>query len=179
MLRNSTRLHFCCWHCNIHAPTLAFEYFIIVFVLQAAGDLCLHKLGANLYERIKKECEIHIAEKISALVGQSPDLVVFLSLIQRTWQDFCDQMLIIRGIALLLDVKYVKNVANICSVWDMGLQLFRKHLSLSPEIEHKTVTGLLRLIESERYACSSVITSVSDMCTSLSILLPFVNLSCD
>ncbi|ONM10023.1 Cullin-4 [Zea mays] len=117
---------------------------------QAAGDLCLHKLGANLYERIKKECEIHIAEKISALVGQSPDLVVFLSLVQRTWQDFCDQMLIIRGIALLLDVKYVKNVANICSVWDMGLQLFRKHLSLSPEIEHKTVTGLLRLIESER-----------------------------
>lgn len=46
-------------------------------------------------------------------------------------------MLIIRGIALLLDVKYVKNVANICSVWDMGLQLFRKHLPLSPEIEHK------------------------------------------
>jgi len=77
-------------------------------------------------------------------------LVVFLSLVQRTWQDFCDQMLIIRGIALLLDVKYVKNVANICSGWDMGLQLFRKHLSLSPEIEHKTVTGLLRLIESER-----------------------------
>lgn len=70
-------------YCNIHAPTLAFEYFIIVFVLQAAGDLCLHKLGANLYERIKKECEIHIAEKISALVGQSPDLVVFLSLVQK------------------------------------------------------------------------------------------------
>ncbi|KQK12851.1 cullin-4 [Brachypodium distachyon] len=117
---------------------------------QAAGDLCLHKLGANLYERVKKECEIHIAAKISALVGQSPDLVVFLSLVHRTWQDFCDQMLIIRGIALLLDVKYVKNIANLCSVWDMGLQLFRKHVSLSPEIEHKTVTGLLRLIESER-----------------------------
>jgi hypothetical protein len=98
-------------------------------------------------------------ERISALVGQSPDLVVFLSLVQRTWQDFCDQMLIIRGIALLLDVKYVKNVANLSSVWDMGLQLFRKHISLSPEIEHKTVTGLLRLIESERYACSSVANS--------------------
>lgn len=96
-------------------------------------------------------------------MGQSPDLVVFLSLVQRTWQDFCNQMLIIRGIALLLDVKYVKNVANICSVWDMGLQLFRKHLSLSPEIEHKTVTGLLRLIESERYGCSSVIDPVSDL----------------
>ena len=112
-------------------------------------------------------------------MGQSPDLVVFLSLVQRTWQDFCDQMLIIRGIALLLDVKYVKNVANICSVWDMGLQLFRKHLSLSPEIEHKTVTGLLRLIESERYGCSSVISSVCDMCTSCSNLLLSVTSFCD
>jgi cullin 4 len=100
-------------------------------------------------------------------VGQSPDLVVFLSLVQRTWQDFCDQMLIIRGIALLLDVKYVKNVANICSVWDMGLQLFCKHLSLSPEIDHKTVTGLLRLIESERYAYSSVISSINHICSPL------------
>jgi hypothetical protein len=97
-------------------------------------------------------------------VGQSPDLVVFLSLVQRTWQDFCDQMLIIRGIALLLDVKYVKNVPNLSSVWDMGLQLFRKHISLSPEIEHKTVTGLLRLIESERYDCSSVVYSCA-ICT--------------
>ena len=94
-------------------------------------------------------------------MGQSPDLVVFLSLVERTWQDFCDQMLIIRGIALLLDVKYVKNVANLSSVWDMGLQLFRKHISLSPEIEHKTVTGLLRLIESERYACFSVVNFLS------------------
>ncbi|RWW10094.1 hypothetical protein BHE74_00045593 [Ensete ventricosum] len=29
-------------------------------------------------------------------------------------------------------------------------QLFRKHLALSPEVEHKVVTGLLRLIEKER-----------------------------
>jgi cullin 4 len=107
-------------------------------------------------------------------VGQSPDLVVFLSLVQRTWQDFCDQMLIIRGIALLLDVKYVKNAANICSVWDMGLQLFRKHLSLSLEIEHKTVTGLLRLIESERYAYSSLLSSMNHLCTACLSLLPYV-----
>jgi len=33
----------------------------------------------------------------------------------------------------------------------MGLQIFRKHLSLSPEVQHKTVTGLLRMIDSERY----------------------------
>ncbi|KAJ3669963.1 hypothetical protein LUZ60_010287 [Juncus effusus] len=120
---------------------------------QATGDLCLHKMGGKLYERIQKECEIHISSKLSSLVGQSPDLVVFLTLVQKSWQDFCDQMLIIRGITLLLDRTYVKQMQktqNICSVWDMGLGLFRKHLSVCKEVEHKTVTGLLRLIESER-----------------------------
>ncbi|XXG66039.1 hypothetical protein AAC387_Pa05g3594 [Persea americana] len=117
---------------------------------QAVSDLCLHKMGGNLYQRIKKECEAHISATLQSLVGQSPDLVVFLSLVEKCWQDLCDQMLMIRGIALYLDRTYVKQTPNVYSLWDMGLQLFREHLSLSSEVEHKTVTGLLRLIESER-----------------------------
>jgi cullin 4 len=109
-------------------------------------------MGGKLYERIRKECEVLISAKLSALANrQSPDLVVFLNLVQKSWQDFCDQMLIVRGITLVLDRKYVKLTPNICSVWDMGLQLFRKYLSLAEGVEHKTVTGILRLIESERY----------------------------
>ena len=59
-------------------------------------------------------------------------------------------MLMIRSIALYLDRKYVKQTRNVRSLWDMGLQLFRKHLSLSPDVEHKTLTGLLRMVETER-----------------------------
>ncbi|KAF2316709.1 hypothetical protein GH714_042050 [Hevea brasiliensis] len=109
---------------------------------QAVNDLCLHKMGSNLYQRIEKECESHIYAVLQSLVGQSPDLVVFLSLVERCWQDLCDQMLMIRGIALYLDRTYVKQTPNVRSLWDMGLQLFRKHLALSPEVEHKTVTGI-------------------------------------
>lgn len=114
------------------------------------NDLCLHKLGGSLYQRIEKECESHIAAALQSLVGQSPDLGVFLSLVERCWQDLCDQIMMIRGIALYLDRTYVKQTSNVRSLWDMGLQLFRKHLSLSSEVEHKTVTGILRMIESER-----------------------------
>ncbi|KAG7012530.1 Cullin-4 [Cucurbita argyrosperma subsp. argyrosperma] len=117
---------------------------------QAVNDLCLHKMGGNLYRRIEKECELHISAALQSLVGQSPDLVVFLAYVEKCWQDFCDQMLMIRGIALYLDRTYVKQTPNVSSLWDMGLQLFRKHLSLSSEVEHKTVTGLLRMIEKER-----------------------------
>lgn len=107
-------------------------------------------MGGSLYDRIMKECESHISATLESLVGQSPDLVVFLSLVEKCWQDHCDQMLMIRSIALYLDRTYVRQTANVRSLWDMGLQLFRKHLSLCREVEHKTVTGLLRLIEKER-----------------------------
>ncbi|GFY88922.1 cullin4 [Actinidia rufa] len=117
---------------------------------QAVNDLCLHKMGGSLYQRIEKECEVHISTALQSLVGQSEDLVVFLSLVEKSWQDFCDQMLMIRGIALYLDRTYVKQTPNVRSLWDMGLQLFRRHLSLAAEVEHKTVFGLLKMIESER-----------------------------
>ncbi|KAE8708845.1 Cullin-4 [Hibiscus syriacus] len=116
---------------------------------QAVNDLCLYKMGGSLYRRIEKECEEHISAALRSLVGQSPDLV-FLSLVEKCGQDLCDQMLMIRGIALYLDRTYVKQTPNVRSLWDMGLQLFRRHLSLAPEVEHKTVTGLLRMIEGER-----------------------------
>ncbi|CAI9783451.1 unnamed protein product [Fraxinus pennsylvanica] len=117
---------------------------------QAVNDLCLHKMGGSLYQRIEKECEAHISAVLQSLVGQSEDLVVFLSLVEKCWQDFCDQMLMIRGIALYLDRTYVKQTPNVRSLWDMGLQLFCEHLSLASEVEHKTVFGLLKMIESER-----------------------------
>ncbi|XP_076918003.1 cullin-4-like [Bidens hawaiensis] len=117
---------------------------------QVVNDLCLLKLGGSLYKRIENECESHISSAIQSLVGQSEDIVVFLSLVHKTWQDFCDQMLMIRGIALYLDRTYVKQTPSIWSLWDMGLQLFWKHLSQASEVEHKTVFGLLKMIESER-----------------------------
>ncbi|CAM6082064.1 unnamed protein product [Calypogeia fissa] len=117
---------------------------------RAVEDLCLHKMSGNLYQRLQQECEGHIQEKLQALVGQSPDPVVFLSHVENCWQDHCNQMLMIRSIALYLDRTYVIQNANVRSLWDMGLQLFRKHLSSCPEVEHKTVSGLLKLIEKER-----------------------------
>ncbi|KAL0692924.1 hypothetical protein Bca4012_060104 [Brassica carinata] len=63
---------------------------------QAVDDLCLHKLEGKLYERIQKECDDHISAALQSLVGQDTDLSVFLSLVEKCWQDFCDQMLMIR-----------------------------------------------------------------------------------
>ncbi|KAH7426369.1 hypothetical protein KP509_11G098900 [Ceratopteris richardii] len=117
---------------------------------RAVEDLCVHKMADNLYKHIQEECERHIAANLQMLRGQILDPVLFLSLVERFWHDHCDQMLMIRSIALYLDRRYVIQTSNIRSLWDMGLQLFCKHFEACPDVENKTVTGLLRLIEKER-----------------------------
>ncbi|KAG0467042.1 hypothetical protein HPP92_018622 [Vanilla planifolia] len=97
---------------------------------QAVSDLCLHKLGGSLYRHIQNECEGHISAKIRSLVGQSLDLVVFLSLVEKCWQDFCDQMLMIREVES-------KIVA--------GLLELIEHERLGEAIERTVVGHLLKM----------------------------------
>jgi cullin-4 len=53
---------------------------------------------------------------------------------------------------LYLDRTHVmKNTSGDRSLWDMGLNLFRKTVIQTQEIEQKTITGLLHLIKLERY----------------------------
>lgn len=112
--------------------------------------MCLQNLGANMYDRLRSECEQHIEGKLEALLGQTPDVLAFLSLVQACWADHCEQMLTLRSIFLYLDRTYVMQAATKKSLWDMGLQIFRTHLARRPEVARKAVEGLLTLIETER-----------------------------
>ena len=60
-----------------------------LFGMQAVEDLCIHKKGANLYRRLRAACEAHICAKLEALVGQTPDHGVFLSLVDRLLRVRC------------------------------------------------------------------------------------------
>lgn len=56
----------------------------------------------------------------------------------------------IRCIFLYLDRTYVLQNSSVCSIWDMGLELFRIHIISDPRVQSRTVDGLLMLIEAER-----------------------------
>lgn len=116
---------------------------------RAVEDMCLQNLAAVVYDRLREECEQHVASRLDMLLGQTPDTLAFLSLVQATWADHCDQMLTLRSIFLYLDRTHVMQTAN-KSLWDMGLTIFRSHLNRRPEVARKTVQGLLTLIEHER-----------------------------
>eukprot|EP00245_Coleochaete_scutata_P015265 TRINITY_DN6730_c1_g2_i1.p1 TRINITY_DN6730_c1_g2~~TRINITY_DN6730_c1_g2_i1.p1 ORF type:complete len:826 (+),score=198.29 TRINITY_DN6730_c1_g2_i1:104-2581(+) len=141
---------------------------------RAVEDLCLHKMGGNLYRRLQEECERHISLKLQSLLGQSTDAVVFLNQVEGCWQNHCDQMLMIRSIALYLDRTHVIQNSNVRSLWDMGLQLFRKHLAACPEVERTAVAGLLCLIQKERMGETvdrSLLKNLLRMFTALGIYL--------
>ena len=77
---------------------------------RAVEDMCLQNLGSTVYDRLRSECEEHIESKLEALLGQTPDVLAFLSLMQACWTDHCEQMLTLRSIFLYLDRTFVMQV---------------------------------------------------------------------
>ncbi|CAN0039454.1 unnamed protein product [Sphacelaria rigidula] len=117
---------------------------------RAVEDLCVHKMGAKLYDRLRVECAVHIRAEMESLVGQTPDCNAFLQLVDSKWQDHCSSMLTLRNIFLYLDRSFVLQAPALRSIWDMGLELFRNSLQEFSEVEAKTIAGILTLVERER-----------------------------
>lgn len=97
---------------------------------KAAEDLCTHKLAASLYKRLQTELEQHILTLQRMLLERLPQLdsAAFLSLLNSTWQDHCDQTKVILSIFLFLDRTYVIQTQGVKSIWDVGLSLIRSTL---------------------------------------------------
>eukprot|EP00798_Chlamydomonas_sp_ICE-L_P023806 gene23806-9369_t len=117
----------------------------------AVQDMCMHKMSERLYQRLQQECNTHISAQILSLRNHPQlDSVLFLHRVDAVWQDYCQQMLTIRLIFLYLDRTHVISNTKTKSLFDMGLILFRKHLAAQPEVESRTVEGILALVERER-----------------------------
>eukprot|EP00698_Gefionella_okellyi_P004130 TRINITY_DN13866_c0_g1_i1.p1 TRINITY_DN13866_c0_g1~~TRINITY_DN13866_c0_g1_i1.p1 ORF type:complete len:812 (+),score=199.83 TRINITY_DN13866_c0_g1_i1:196-2436(+) len=116
---------------------------------KAVENLCIHKMAVNLCSRLQQECEQHISVEATRLIGQTSDPDAFLSLVDNCWQDHCEQMHMIRSIFLYLDRTYVIGTP-LRGLWEMGLQQYRQYIATQPEVERKTIRGMLQLIERER-----------------------------
>ncbi|CEL94631.1 unnamed protein product [Vitrella brassicaformis CCMP3155] len=115
-------------------------------------NLCLHKMAANLYGRVEKECSQHITKKVNSLLAQAGDPEAFLPLVEQLWKEHCQTMATLQNFFLCLDRTYVlaQQNSHIRPVWELGLWQFRKRFQELQEVQSKTVDGLLALIQSER-----------------------------
>eukprot|EP00761_Pharyngomonas_kirbyi_P014490 gb/GECH01014520.1/.p1 GENE.gb/GECH01014520.1/~~gb/GECH01014520.1/.p1 ORF type:complete len:769 (+),score=194.98 gb/GECH01014520.1/:1-2307(+) len=117
---------------------------------KAVRDLCIHKKSENLFNNLKEQLQKHTGEKLNQLSSKNTDSESFLTNLKNIWEDHCEQMILIRNIFLYLDRTYVMQNSSVRSLWDMGLEFFRKYVVLEPEIEKKCINDLLQLIRQER-----------------------------
>ncbi|KAJ8923549.1 hypothetical protein NQ315_010127 [Exocentrus adspersus] len=117
---------------------------------QAVENMCNHKMAPTLYTRLYNLTENHVSHNIEQFLAESMDRFLFLKKMNETWLAHCNQMIMIRSIFLYLDRTYVLQNPNIASIWDMGLELFSKHILLNTLVQTRVVEGLLMLIEKER-----------------------------
>lgn len=117
---------------------------------QAVENLCNHKMAHNIYNSLRSLTEAHIRKNIELFVVDSMDRTIFLKKMNHWWQSHCNQMIMIRSIFLFLDRTYVLQNPSVLSIWDMGLELFRRTIIVNPLVQTRIVEGLLMLIEKER-----------------------------
>jgi cullin-4 len=119
-------------------------------------DLCLHKFGSDTYVRLYRDVDEHLATTISSLWEQSSHASArqFLETFSSAWQEYSEQMKAIRLIFTVLDrspkLMTHTEVPSARSLWDMGLQLFRKHLERNMACLNRLIECLLEVIREER-----------------------------
>lgn len=117
---------------------------------QAVENMCNHKMASTLYDNLSALTEQHVKKNIEEFLQENMDKELCLKRMNHCWESHCQQMIMIRSIFLYLDRTYVLQSPSIFSIWDMGLELFRRHIILNPVVQNRTVDGLLMLIEQER-----------------------------
>lgn len=118
---------------------------------KAVENMCSHKMAATLYDLLKTECESHVKSNLQQFVCESMGSELYLAKLNHCWEDHCRDMIMIRSIFLYLDRTYVLQNSSVLSLWDMSLNLFRRHIMSNQTVQSRTVEGLLQLIENERH----------------------------
>jgi cullin-4 len=113
-------------------------------------NLCHQKYGDSLYKKLTAEVEGHVKKVVDNLLNSSTDRETFLEAIQTAWSDHCRQLIMIRSIFLYLDRTFVLQTMGVSSIWEMGLDLWRRLVMNQNEIRSKVLGGVLRLIDRDR-----------------------------
>ena len=123
---------------------------------RTAEDLCMHKMSARLYSRLKAEVEIEtrkLVENMSeANLASREKGDSFLVKFEGMWSNHCEHSNAIRSIFLYLDRTYVLQYAGegIRSLWDLTVALFREAIASYPDLQSSLVKDVLSLIRDER-----------------------------
>lgn len=69
---------------------------------------------------------IFAQECVKPFLGESLDKLIFMKEMNECWSAHCQQMILTRSIFLFLDRTYVLQHPSVLSIWEMGLDTFRR-----------------------------------------------------
>jgi len=118
---------------------------------QYVENLCSHGMAEKVYQQLKELIEQHVEATVQQFLGESQDKLIFMKKMNESWSDHCQQIIMCRSIFLFLDRTYVLGTPGVLSIWDLGLDTFRKHVLTHTLVQIRTVDGILMLIEQERH----------------------------
>ena len=118
----------------------------------AVEDLCTHGAADKVYAELRQLVEDNVNEAMKPFLGESLDKLIFMKKLNECWRHHCQQLILTRSIFLDLDRTYVLQNAAVLSVWELGLDTFRRHgINKNQLVQTRTVEGILMLIEQERH----------------------------
>jgi len=118
---------------------------------QSVEDLCSHGMAEKVYQALKALVETYVQDCVQQFLGESLDKLIFMKKMNDCWSGHCRQMIMIRSIFLFLDRTYVLQHPSVMSIWELGLDTFRRCILTNQLVQTRTVDGILMLIEQERH----------------------------
>lgn len=117
----------------------------------AVDDCCMQKSGPRLYKNLRAVVGKEVSRRVGELARDHGDPNVWLVRVDNAWKRHCDEIILLRGIFLELDRKYMlRSDEREKSVWDMALVLWQTSLESEYHIEEKLVRTLIDKINEER-----------------------------
>jgi len=118
---------------------------------QAVENLCSHGMAEQVYCQLRDLVESHTRSMVEQFLGENMDKLIFMKKMNEAWSGHCQQIIMCRSIFLFLDRTYVLQHPGVLSIWDLGLDTFRRHILTHQLVQTRTVEGILMLIEQERH----------------------------
>ncbi|KAJ2549720.1 Cullin-4B [Coemansia sp. RSA 1878] len=113
--------------------------------------LCLHKFASDVYEMLQTELEKYTRQQLLQ-IDRSPDTHAPAAILDQTrkfWDDYTQQLTMVRCVFLYLDRTYALQTTNVASLWAMGLSVVRQHL-VETNMRSRLVRLFINEVTSER-----------------------------
>ncbi|KAJ2848833.1 hypothetical protein IWW36_003051 [Coemansia brasiliensis] len=105
--------------------------------------MCLHKFANSIYEMLQQELKEYVHKQLSQIDKAQEALGSEEKVLEQTqqfWENYTQQLHMIRSVFLYLDRTYALHTANVASLWAMGLSVVRQYL-----VDSNMRTRLVRL----------------------------------